>query len=214
LCVAAVLWLTAPSPALSANPPLPTTIQLDVERDGDRFRVTARADMAADPRVAWDTLTDYEHLSEFVPSVTRTRVLAREGRTGGERLTVEYSGSLKLWFFRVPTQVWLDVEHVPFTDVRAQSATRVAPRAGAPASTLKSFNGRYSLAVVGGGSGRAPRVRFDYSAQFELAEPLPPVIGPLFGAAAVRHTLREQFSAMVTEIERRSRARQGIQKGS
>jgi hypothetical protein len=41
---------------------------------------------------------------------------------------------------------------------------------------------------------------------------LPPIIGPLFGTAAVRQTLREQFGAMVTEIERRSRARQGLQK--
>ena len=39
------------------------------------------------------------------------------------------------------------------------------------------------------------------------------MIGTLFGTAAIRHALREQFGAMVAEIERRSRQRQGIQKG-
>jgi hypothetical protein len=213
LGIGLALLSVAALPVRSATPPVPTAIHLDVERDGDRFRVTARADMAADPRVAWDTLTDYERLPEFVPSVTRTRVLAREARLGGERLTVEYSGTLKLWFFSVPTQVWLDVQHAPFTDVTARDSAKVPARVDGPPPSLKSFDGRYTLAVVGGGSAGAPRVRFDYSAQFELAEPLPPIIGPLFGTAAVRQTLREQFGAMVTEIERRSRARQGLQKG-
>ncbi len=203
--------LVAPVLRAQPLPPPPTAVRLDVERDGERFRVIARADMAADARIAWDTLVDYERLPEFVPSVARTRVLAREARAGGEQLTVEYLGSFKLLFFSVPTRVWLDVQQVPFTDVLARSATRLPRGEAPPAPTLKSFNGRYTLAVIGGGGG-APRVRFDYDAQFELAEPLPPVIGALFGTAAIRHALREQFVAMVAEIERRSRQRQGIQK--
>jgi len=210
IAAAALAAATAQAPLAQPAPPPPTAIRLDVERDGDRFRVSARAEMAADPRTAWDTLTDYERLPQFVPGITRTRVLAREPRAGGERVRVEYAGTFKLLFFTVPTQVWLDVQHVPFTDVLAQSTS--APRgAGAPAATLRSFNGRYTLAVVGGRG--APRVRFDYDAQFELAEPLPPVIGALFGTSAVRNALREQFGAMVAEIERRSRQRQGLQKG-
>ena len=210
---AAALLLALAAAAAYANPPVPSAIHVEVERDGDRFRVTARADMAADARTAWDTLTDYERLPDFVPGVTRTRILAREARAGGERVAVEYAGTFKLLFFALPTHVWLDVQHVPFTDVLARSAPAPASRRDAPAPTLRSFDGRYTLAVVGGGGRGAPRVRFDYSAQFELAEPLPPVIGALFGTMAVRQTLREQFGAMVAEIERRSRARQGIRKG-
>jgi hypothetical protein len=205
--------LAAPVLRAQPLPPPPTAVRLDVEREGDRFHVTARADMAADARTAWDTLVDYERLPEFIPGVARTRVLARAARAGGEQLTVEYLGSFKLLFFSVPTQIWLDVQHVPFTDVLARSATRLPRGEAPPAPTLTSFNGRYTLAVVGGAGGGAPRVRFDYDAQFELAEPLPPVIGTLFGTAAIRHALREQFGAMVAEIERRSRQRQGIQRG-
>lgn len=207
--LAALIACLAPA-AATASPPLPAAVQLDVERDGERFYVTARTEMDADPRIAWDTLTDYERLPDFIPGISRTRVLAREARPAGEQLAVEFSGAFRLLFFSVPTQVWLDVRHQPFTDIRAQ----IAPaRSGGPAPTLKSFDGRYSLAVVGRGERGAMRVRFQYDARFELAAPLPPVIGALFGTAAVRHVLREQFSAMVAEIERRSRQQPGLAPG-
>lgn len=196
--------------AATASPPLPAAVQLEVERDGERFHVTARADMNADPRIAWDTLTDYERLPDFIPGITRSRVLAREARAAGEQLAVEFSGAFRLLFFSLPTQVWLDVRHQPFTDIRAQ----IGPaRSGGPAPSLKSFDGRYTLAVIGRGERGAMRVRFQYDARFELAEPLPPVIGPLLGTFAVRRVLREQFAAMVAEIERRSRQRPGLQPG-
>ena len=53
----------------AAQPPLPVS----VERDGDTFYVRARASVAVDPRIAWDTLTDYEHMPDFLPNVERSR---------------------------------------------------------------------------------------------------------------------------------------------
>ncbi len=219
LLTAAALLVGASASATRASD-VPTAIQVSVERDGDRFVVAARAELQADARIAWDTLTDYEKLPEFVPGVSRSRVLKREPRAGGgERLVVEYLGRLKLWFFSLPTQVWLDVQHQPFTEVLAQSAAvipgAVRPAPGqddAYAPSLKSFRGRYDLAVVGGKAG-LPRLGLSYSAQFELAEPMPPVLGALFGEAAVRQAVREQFAAMVAEIERRSRQRPRIEAG-
>jgi hypothetical protein len=187
--------------------PLPTGIVLDVVRDGEQFRVMARADMQADASVAWATLTDYERMPQFIPNIARVQVLSRAPRAGVETLAVAYEGTLKLLFLSIPTAVWLDVEHVPYTDVLARLR---APPPGAGAASLKRFSGRYTLTVVGS-RGAAARVRLDYSAEFELAQPLPPVLGALFGAAAVRSTLREQFTALVGEIERRTRARQGLQ---
>lgn len=186
-----------------------TPAQVEVERDGDRFTVYARAEVAADARTAWETLTDYESLPEFVPGVTRARVLARTPAATGEQLTVEYLGSLRLLFLRVPTAVWLDVRHAPFTEVLAEAAPPRPDRT----PTLKSFRGRYRLAVIGLRDG-VTRVRIEYDAQFELAEPLPPVLGALFGARTVRQAMREQFEAMVVEIERRARQRPRIEKGS
>lgn len=199
------LLFAAVSPARGAPLPPATEVALNVEHDGERFHVTARADMAADARVAWYTLTDYERLPAFVPGVERTRVLARVIRAGDERLTVEYAGALRFWIFSVPTRVWLDVHHQPFTEITARAASGMSPPDGGAQASLRSFEGRYTLSTLGGASAGAARVRLDYSARFELAQPLPPLLGSLFVTAAVRLALREQFVAMVAEIERRSR---------
>ncbi len=193
----------APLPARS-NPG--ATVDVDVERDGERFIVEARADLDVDARTAWDTLVDYERMPQFVPGLQRTRVLSRAQR----QLTVEYIGETRLLFMTVPTRLWLDVQHVPFTDVIAQS---IPAPAGQGEPTVKGLRARYTLAVVGSSAQTAPRVRLTYSAQFELAEKLPPVLGALFGTAAMRQSVRQQFGAMVAEIERRARARPSIEAG-
>jgi hypothetical protein len=196
------------APASAQSDPR-AAIDVDVERDGERFIVEARADLEADARTAWDTLVDYERMPQFVPGLQRTRVLSRTG--GAQRqLTVEYIGESRLLFMTLPTRLWLDVQHVPFTDVIAQSAP--AP-AGQGAPTVKDLRARYTLAVVGTSGRAAPRVRLTYSAQFELTEALPPILGALFGTAAMRQSVREQFGAMVGEIERRARARPSIEAG-
>lgn len=45
-----------------------------------------------------------------------------------------------------------------------------------------------------------------YDARFELSTPLALLLGPLFGVAALRQTIRAQFEAMLREIERRQQA--------
>ena len=52
---------------------------VNVEREGDTFYVRARASVAVDPRVAWDTITDYEHMRDFLPNIERSKVIARTG---------------------------------------------------------------------------------------------------------------------------------------
>ena len=209
----ALLLGAAQSPR-AATPPAPTEVQLEVEREGERFRVTARADMVADPRVAWQTLTDYERLAAFVPGVQRARVLARTVRAGDERLTVDYAGALRAWLFTVPTQVRLDVRHLPFTEITARAVSGMPAPGEGPPPSLRGFEGRYTLSAVGGGGpAGAARVRLDYSARFELAQPLPALVGPPFATAAIRGALREQFAAMVAEIERRSRAAPALEAG-
>lgn len=199
VCLLTLLGLHAAATAASST--------VTVERDGDRFTVAAEAVIDADPRTAWDTLTDYERLPQFIPGIRRTRVLSRDDTADGEQLLVEYAGRFNLLLLMLPTQVWLEVRHAPMKEVLARS---VAPPPRAPdeaqaAPTLRTFTGRYTLNALDREPAGPPRVRLGYSARFELAEPLPPVIGPIFGAAAVRHALREQFEAMVAEIERRVR---------
>ena len=167
---------------------------VEVRRDAEVYSVHASAQLAAGQRIVWDTLTDYERLREFVPGVRRARVLERQG----DRLLLEQSGVFAVLFFELPVQLRLDVLHLPYTTVIAQ----LAPAGAGGESTLRSFSGRYRI------SNALPPavVRLDYDARFELAAPLPPLVGPVFGVAAVRQTMRAQFEAMLREIERRQQA--------
>jgi hypothetical protein len=169
-------------------------LQLDVRRDGDRFEIHAAVHVAAPPKLVWETLTDYEHLREFIPGVSSSRVLERDGN----RLTVEHHGTFDLLFFARPVRLRLAVEHRPFTTIIARSLPQLAD--GGP-PTLRDFAGRYELSVVRDGA-----VRLVYDAHFELAEPLPPLIGTLFGTMAIRSAIRADFEALIREIERRGGA--------
>jgi len=172
------------------------TAWVEVRRDAEVYNVHASAQLAAGQRVVWDALTDYERLREFVPGVRRARVLERQGN----RLLLEQSGVFSLLFFELPVQLRLDVVHLPYSTVIAQ----LAPAEAGGDSSLRSFSGRYRISS---GDGLPPAVvQLDYDARFELAAPLPPLVGPLFGVAAVRQTMRAQFEAMLREIERRQQA--------
>ncbi len=138
-------------------------------------------------------MTDYEHLSQFVPGVHRVQVLARFSGGGAERLLIEQAGEFRYLWFAQPVQVWLDVTHEPPERVLARS---VLPSGiSAERSTLRQFEGSYQLTTVD-----AARTRFVYRARIEPAQAMLPVLGTM----AVRHTVEMQFRALVAEIERRA----------
>ena len=150
--------------------------------------------MEADRRTAWLTVTDYERLPQFIPSIRGVRVLAMSRQGAVERLLVEQTGDLRfLWFVR-PVHVWLDVMHEAPEKVLARA---VLPSGVSEArSTLRDFEGSYTLTEID-----ALRTRLVYRARIEPVQPLLPVLGSL----AVRQTVRAQFEAMADEIERRAR---------
>jgi hypothetical protein len=197
--IAALLVLAAAGQAAPSAP------RIEVERDGETYTVHASADLAADLSIAWDTLTDYERLPEFVPDIHRVRVLARDGN----RLTVVFDGGFRLLLFEWPVRMRLVVRHEPYGRVRAQSDPGLID---GREPTLRSFSGQYTLTVVPV-AGRAG-VRLDYDAKFELTESVPTFIDMLFGRPLVRAALRREFEAMLGEIERRQAARSSIQRST
>ncbi len=148
--------------------------------------------MNASLDVAWRTLTDYEHLPQFVPGLRSVRVLRRARAGGIERLLVEQRGEFRWLFYTQPVAVRMDVVHHAPTSVDA----RGVPAPGDDADHLEYFEGRYELEPVGAGA----RVR--YAARIVPRFALPPLIGTL----AVRQTMATQFDAMMAEIDRRGRA--------
>ena len=180
-----------------------TAPTISVDRDGDIFHVRARASVAVDPRIAWDTITDYEHMREFLPNIERSRVVARSGG----RIIVEHIGQFPLFFFDIPVRVRLAVTQQPYERIVARSE---AGEVDGEPQTLRSFSGSYDLVVIT--VERRAGVRLEYEARFELAEPLPPILGDIFGTAMVTKTVRNQFEAMLREMARRQASRAPIEK--
>lgn len=162
---------------------------VEVTRHGREFAVAASADVRAGVEVTWSTLTDYEALPRFLPNVKSARVLRRSQVDGLERLLVEQRGEFRYLFFAHPVTVRLDV--VQRRPERVDARAVAAP--GDDGTFLEYFEGRYDITPSAAGA------RVNYRARIVPREGLPPVIGTL----AVRWTVRQEFEAMMAEIERR-----------
>ncbi|MEJ8812776.1 SRPBCC family protein [Variovorax ureilyticus] len=163
--------------AASANVP---QVEIETNGQGDDITVTASAEMLVDARIAWDVITDYDHLAEFIPYMRSSHVVRRDA----DRVVIEQTGVFSFLFYRQPVQAQLAVVESPPRRVMAHAV----------GGNLREMEGRYTLEKLPAGT-----VRLSYSARLVPDFALPPVIG----RAVIRSVLANQFSAMVKEIERR-----------
>lgn len=142
--------------------------------------IEASAELQADVRVVWQTLSDYDRLAEFIPNLKSSRVLARTA----EGVVVEQQGEYSFLFFSQPVEVRLLVVESP--------PHRIVSRA--INGSFREMTGSYELSPVAGG------VRLRYSGRMRPDFDLPPV----FGVVAARVAAHRQFRGMVDEIMRRA----------
>jgi ribosome-associated toxin RatA of RatAB toxin-antitoxin module len=160
-------------------------VAVTAERDGDGVAIVARATIRSPLTVIWRTLTDYDHLADFIPGMKASRVLWRRGN----RAAVEQTGEASFLLFRFPIRVVVEAdEHYP-----AQIGVRVL------SGNLRRLAGAYRIDAIAGAAG-------EYRLQWRgVVEPDTAL--PLFITAfAVRESVADQFRGMVNEIERRSEA--------
>jgi carbon monoxide dehydrogenase subunit G len=171
--------LIATAPALAAR----TRVDVDVERDGGIFRIDATLFAPVPLAVAWDVLTDFEHMEQFVPNVRDSRIVSRQG----ERLTVAQRGVAKFGPLAFAFESERIVEMSRHSEIRSIQVKGNMRR-------LESFT---RFTATGGGTQLSYRVE---------VEP-----GALFPAALTErflvHEIREQFEAIVDEMIRRQRSR-------
>ncbi|HZQ61054.1 MAG TPA: SRPBCC family protein [Casimicrobiaceae bacterium] len=73
-----LLALVAPWRALAQDPSI-DDIVVRVDTRDSTVIIDVEVPMAVSPEEAWSTLTDYDHMSEFIPNLTESRVLGRSG---------------------------------------------------------------------------------------------------------------------------------------
>lgn len=166
--------------ALSVQCPAQThEVSIRTGRDGEFITVSASALMRVDPRIAWAVLSDYDHLSKFIPDMQSSRVVSREGN----KVRVEQRGDVGFLFYREPVNVTLEVDEEPQRRIVARSV----------AGNVRGLETRYELHSSGAG------VRLDYTGRFVPSFSIPPLIG----MPIVSRLIERRFRAMIEEIQRR-----------
>lgn len=167
---------------LALDPAQAADVVVDAVREGGALHVEASAEIDADLLQAWRVLTDYDHLSAFVPGMQVSRVVARDGNS----LVLEQKGEARLLFLTYPIEVKLAVTEFPHERIVAHAI----------GGDFREMVGTYSLGVAGN------RVILRYRGRLVPDFLVPPLIGPL----VLRRNVERQFSALVDEIARRQRA--------
>jgi hypothetical protein len=112
MAFAMMLLLAGPQPAAAA------TVTINAKLQDDAIDIHASAMLNADAATAWRVLTDYDHYAEFIPDLSVSRVIARNGAT----VTAEQSGSAEFWLFKLLVHATFEVNG-PRTNLAAAGAS-------------------------------------------------------------------------------------------
>jgi len=150
-----------------------------VERRHGVFQVHVDTPVAVDAQTAWQVLTDYNRLAEFVPDMRMSRIISAPG----EPLLLEQKGGAGFLLFKVSIEVVLQVDEIPPERLKFHAVS----------GNMKRMRGEWRIS-------RADRaVRLSYEAELEPDFWVPPVIG----AALMRRDIGKQIDGVVQEMLKR-----------
>lgn len=160
-----------------------TDVSIHAERQGAAVAIEARAVLVAPLPLIWETLTDYNRLSTFVPGMHVSRIIERRGSV----VIVKQSGEAGFLIFKRPIDVVVEsLEKPPHViQIRVLSGN------------LKKLDGRYRIEPE-------PILPGTFVLRWSgLIEP-DVALPPLIGVPILRSNIADQFRGMVREIERRA----------
>jgi hypothetical protein len=165
--------------AAHAAPQDSRDIAVAIHRDGEAYVVDVDLTVDATPQEAWNVLTDYDHMSEFVSNLTMSRVIHR----ASDSLEVAQTSRVKFGFIDLKFDNVREIEFVPLQEIRS---TLVRGDMKMSAFTTR-------LAAVGDAT------RITNHGRFIPDRWIPPLIGTLMLEAETR----KQFGELRAEILRR-----------
>jgi hypothetical protein len=168
--------------------------RVEVRREGHVFLMSAEADVRASPQVAWQTMTDYAHLPQFIPGIRSAQVIDRRGDPENEDLTVEERGDARFLVFGQSIRIRMDVHQEAPREILAHGVPWPGP-ANPGEVEPEEFDASYRLEPIENG------VRIVYSARIVPSVSWPDVVERL----ALRQNASLQFRALIAEIARRER---------
>jgi hypothetical protein len=156
-----------------------------VKADAGLTGVHIRASMAvkSDAATLWATLTDYNRLTEFVPSLTISRVVSAPGKPK----RVEQRADSGVFSFVMPDHVVLAMEEAPPDRIRFRAVS----------GSVVAMAGEWRIL------GTTNPVRLTYRSHVIPMVPPPPLLTDGF----IEDEVRKRFEAVAMEAERRSSVR-------
>jgi hypothetical protein len=184
VCAAAIAIL--PVSAAAESPAV--RVDIDLSQSGRTFVVDATFRAPVPPSVAWDVLTDFEHMDAFVPNLAESRIVARDVN----RLTILQHGVARFGPFVLRFESERQVTLAPFATIRSTQLR----------GTMDRLDSTTTFAAEGTGT------RLTYHVEAIPGALFPDIVARRF----LRHEIAEQFDAIVREMVRRhagTGARQG-----
>jgi carbon monoxide dehydrogenase subunit G len=153
---------------------------IDIVQDSDRYVADIVMFAPVTASVAWEVLTDFDHMAAWVPNVRESKVVARDADT----VTVEQQGVAKFGLASLPYTSLRQLQLDPQRTVRSMQIKGSMRRLESLMTLTQDGSGTrltYHLEMVPGGLAAAV-----------LTKDL------------LRHEITEQFSAIVEEMIRRA----------
>jgi hypothetical protein len=183
-------WLSAVAALVIAALPVPgvaaaadADIQVRVQKNGPEIAVEVDCPVSTSIAVAWEVLTDYDHMADFISNLESSSVQARDGNT----LQVYQKGKAARGPLKITFENVREVELVPYQEIRSRL---ISGDLKASAFTTRVVDDGVQIHIVNSGK-YTPKIW------------VPPFIGP----ALIEAETRKQFGEIRAEILRRSALR-------
>jgi len=175
-----VAWLAAAllsCTCLAAEP-----ITVSIQRNGDTFLIRADVAVTVDPATAWQVLTDYNQLADFVPDMQVSRVIS----VPPQPFVIEQRGESGFLVFRAEIRVMLQLDEAALERISFKAI----------GGNLKRMEGEWR--IVREAVGIRLRYRADIEPDFWVA--------PLIGDAILKGHVTRQIEGVANEMTRRHAA--------
>jgi hypothetical protein len=154
---------------------------IDVVQDSDRYRADVVMFAPVPLNVAWDVLTDFGHMAQWVPNVKESKATVTEPNT----VMVEQQGVAKFGIFSFP---YSSVRKMQLNPQKTVKSTQIE-------GSMKSLESLMTLTPDGNGT------RLNYHLEMVPAGLASAVLSKDF----VQNEITEQFKAIIGEMVRRNR---------
>ncbi len=155
------------------------SVAVTVAQVGEAFVVDVLAEVPMPPSVAWDVLTDFDHMALFIGNIKLSSVTRRQANT----LWVKQEGVAEYGPFSLPFKSEREIRLEPKLRIVSKSLSGSMKRMDSEAQIRPSADG----------------VQIIYH-----AEAVPDsALARMFGATVVRHEIGEQFRELTGEMMRR-----------